>query len=241
MRTRSWRCALVIAVAGLAAGLAHGGDWPQFGGPERDLHAPAGETVSAWAAAGPKIAWDRELGGGFSAVSAVGDTLYTMWRDDEGEHVGAFEAATGKTTWSYLLDDRVFPDAKGGDGPRATPTIVGDALFTIGAHGVMVSLDRADGSLRWRKDVVKDFAGGTPKFGYSESLLVSHGKVFVVGGSAGQALIALSAADGSVRWKTGDYLAAGRLAGDRTRRILGRRHRSTPPRHPQATLGEVAW
>src|SRR5262249_22420020 len=78
---------LLLAVLFLpnSATLAQSADWPQWGGPQRNFKAPATgpETrlAATWPEAGPRRLWQRELGGGFSAIAAEGDKLFKVCRN----------------------------------------------------------------------------------------------------------------------------------------------------------------
>ena len=60
--------------------------------------------ASNWPATGPRRLWRRDLGEGYSAISAEGGKLFTMYRKDEQEVAIALDSATGKTLWEYAYD-----------------------------------------------------------------------------------------------------------------------------------------
>lgn len=75
--------------------------WPQFVGPRQDFSCEPVELALEWPTEGPKQIWSRPLGDGYSAISVLGDRLYTMYRDDDEEIVIALDAASGKTIWEH--------------------------------------------------------------------------------------------------------------------------------------------
>ena len=61
-------------------------------------------------------------------------------------------------------------------------------------------LDAAAGKRVWKKNLVSDFGGGVPQWGYSESPLVDGGNVVVTPGNK-TGMVALEADTGEVAWK----------------------------------------
>ena len=79
----------------------------------------------------------------------------------------------------------------GGEGPRATPTVVSNRVFTFGATGILNCLDFATGKLIWSRDIVKESDGEPPEWGATSSPLVVDDLVIVHGGQGGHSLVAL--------------------------------------------------
>ena len=169
----------VGALALLAATPSPAQDWPWFRGSAREGTVRVDGILRSWGETGPREIWRREIGGGYSSVSAVGDRLYTMAGEGEQEVVLAIDAATGETVWSTAIGTtgEAFPE----NGPRATPTVVGDRLFAASSQGDLAALALADGSVLWKKDL-KEW-GPPPRFGYSTSPFVDGDLVIVEGGS----------------------------------------------------------
>ena len=94
--------------------LVSAADWPQLRGPRADGKVRGGKLDGPWPESGPKKLWSVPLGGGFSAISAVGGKLYTLASDSESEFLLAFDAVSGKELWRHRTDD-MRPD-RFGDG-----------------------------------------------------------------------------------------------------------------------------
>lgn len=88
-----------------------------------------------------------------------------------------------------------------GDGPRGTPTIDGDRLYAEGGSGDLCCLDAATGKTLWHRNLVKDFGGGRPGWGYSESPLVVEKLLIVTPGGSQGTLMALDKLTGDVVWR----------------------------------------
>jgi outer membrane protein assembly factor BamB len=108
--------------------------------------------------------------------------------------------------WAHHDNARFF-ESNAGAGPRATPTLRGDRVYTLGATGRLNALDAGTGVVAWSRDAAAD-GPGTPSMGGGERLKVPDwgfsGSPLAVGdllivAVAGQ-LIAYDAASGTPRW-----------------------------------------
>jgi len=219
-----------VALAGLA-GLIAATDalqaqntsqtWLQWGGPSRDFVIEAEGLAEAWPAAGPPVMWSRPLGTGHSAILADGARLYTMYRAGDGrartgpwdaeEAVIAVDAASGRTIWEHKYPSKV-EDFSFGAGPHATGLIVGDRLFTIGTNKQLFAFDKQSGKVLWSHDLPKAFDAPTllirpvVKAGYGCTPIAYRDTIICFVGGPGQAVVAFRQHDGSVAWKSGDFL-----------------------------------
>ncbi|MFT5466269.1 MAG: outer membrane protein assembly factor BamB/Ca2+-binding EF-hand superfamily protein [Verrucomicrobiales bacterium] len=89
-----------------------------------------------------------------------------------------------------------------GDGPRGTPTIVGDKIYTEGGNGDVTCLSVEDGSTIWHVNLMTDFGGGRPGWGYSESALVVGDHVIVTPGGKDGTVVALNKETGDLVWRS---------------------------------------
>jgi outer membrane protein assembly factor BamB len=207
------RLAIVIAVGPLLAmplpTVADGigsPSWLQWGGPSRDFQAPAGELATSWPEGGPEKLWSRPLGEGHSAVLFEEDRLYTMHRIGENEVVICLDAATGETIWERAYKVEYQGLTQYGTGPRSTPLLVGDRLFTVGATGRMHALDKRDGKVLWSRELWGDeFDGNRLGHGYASSPLAYRDTVIGPVGGLGAALVAFDQKSGEVRWQAHSF------------------------------------
>lgn len=208
------RFAVVLAV-GLLVGFQQstladeGGSlaWLQWGGPGRDFHAPAGELAAEWPEGGPEKLWSRALGEGHSAVLFDGGRLYTMHRVGEKEAVICLDAGTGETVWESAYEAQYQSGLRQyGTGPRSTPLIVGDLLFTVGVAGHMHAFDKNDGKVLWSRNLWGEELGGSRLgHGYASSPLAYLDTVIVPVGGPGAALVAFDQRSGEIRWRAHDF------------------------------------
>lgn len=182
------------------------GDWPQWGGPQRDFKSDVKGLAARWPASGPPQLWRRPLGEGHSAIVAEGGRLFTMYRQSEKEVVIALDARTGKTLWEYSYVMPTFPklDLSYGSGPHATPLVAGNLLYTAGTTGKLLCLEKTTGKLRWEYDLWKGAASAVINVGYSSSPLVYKNTLIVQAGGP-RSLMAFDLSSGRVIWQALNY------------------------------------
>ena len=201
--------ALVLALVLPAIVFAEPTDnWTQWGGPGTDFKAPAEGIADSWGEFGPKQLWSRELGDGYSTILVEDDRLYTMYRHDDQEAVICMDKATGETIWEHRYDHDPHPNhaTQFGTGPRATPLIAGDRIFTIGVAGMMHSLKKEDGEVVWAHNLWGAVFGGNKlPHGYSSSPIDYGDTVIALVGGEGKSIVAFNKTDGSVAWQNMSY------------------------------------
>ncbi len=177
-------------------------DWPQWGGPNRNWVSTSKGLAATWPATGPRKLWSRPLGAGHSAIITSGNTLYTMYSAGQQEVVIALAADTGKTIWEHKYDaPPTGLNLEYGAGPHSTPLLVGDLLYTVGATGKLLALDKKTGKVAWSQELWKEHGGTRMDRGYSCSPIAYKNTVILMLGGPGQTLIAFNQKDGTVAWK----------------------------------------
>jgi outer membrane protein assembly factor BamB len=182
--------------------------WTQWGGPNRNFQTEASGLKDQWPAAGPKVIWKRPLGEGYSSPAVENGVLYTMYGKPRQEVVLGADAATGKTLWEHATSMTFNSDAQDmGNGPYATPLVVGDRLFTTGVAGRLQCLEKKTGKLLWTQQLWLDHKGTRLMYGYAASPIAFRDTVIVPVGGQSRALMAFRQADGSVAWSRNDFAA----------------------------------
>ena len=185
---------------------APGVPWTQWGGPHRNFHTEATGIKETWPAAGPRVVWKRPLGEGFSSTAVENGILYTMYGKPREEVVLAADAETGKTLWEHTTPMTFQTDyAEMGNGPYATPLVVGERVFTAGVAGRLQCLEKKTGKLLWTQQLWDDHKGSRLMYGYASSPIAFRDTVIVPVGGAGKALMAFQQADGKVAWSRNDF------------------------------------
>ena len=116
--------------------------------------------------------------------------------------VFALDAAGGGVRWERELGPRLR-DGRG-NGPRGTPTVAGDSLYALTGMGDLARVALADGSVRWRRNILDDFDQRNISWGISESPLIEGDWVVVMPGGDGGAIAALDRETGETVWTSGD-------------------------------------
>ena len=209
--------------AGGQAAYSTAGEWRQWGGPNRNFISAATGLAERWPDGGPPLLWTRPLGLGHSAIVVDQGTLYTMYRPgpetrrrgswESREIVIAMDAASGDTLWEHEYPSRPL-HFQFGAGPHATPLVVDDLLFTAGTNKQLHAFDKTTGRIVWSHDLVADY-GAPPTLirpavtaGYACSPIAYKDTIIVQVGGTGQAAMAFRQSDGSLVWKSGDFLTA---------------------------------
>ncbi len=176
-------------------------DWPRFLGPTRDGVVP---VPLVWPADGPKSLWSVDVGRGWSGPVVASGKVILHHRRDRRAVLDCLDLATGKTVWSSGHDTDYTDAFDFDNGPRATPAVVGDRIYTFGAEGVAACFELATGKLVWSVDVVKTFRGGKGFFGFACSPLVEGNAVILNVGGKEAGVVALDTATGKTLWTATD-------------------------------------
>ena len=175
-------------------------EWPGFRGPGRDGVVSGVVLAEDWQESPPRELWRIRVGPGWSSFAVAGRRIFTQEQRGELEAVVAYDADSGAELWAYEYPSRFF-EAMGGVGPRATPTLAGGMLFTLGAEGILHRLDPESGTVVWQADLRDDSEREPPIWGFSSSPLVVDGVVIVhAGGEGDRGVLAYGIDDGRLRW-----------------------------------------
>jgi outer membrane protein assembly factor BamB len=179
-----------------AAVSGYGDDWPVWRGPDRN--GISKET--GWNPKGAKTLWTKELGVGYSSVSVKDGKLYTMGHESTDDKTGkdvvyCFDARSGEKIWNYS-----YPCQTGQfKGPRATPVIDGDRVYTVSQEGLVICFDAASGKINWQTRVLKETGNTNIKWGVSSSAVIEGDLILLNIGDAG---VAIDKNSGAVKWKS---------------------------------------
>lgn len=172
--------------------------WPQWRGPFRDGVSRERGLLASWQKGGPRLLWTAEnLGIGFSGPAIVDGVLYTMGARDGRTSVLALRVADGSEIWAAPFGDAYVNGW--GDGPRGTPTVDGKRLYALAAQGELCCVNVESGKIEWERNLVRDFGGGVPNWGYCESPLVEGDRLLVTPGG-NQCIVALDKKSGRTIW-----------------------------------------
>lgn len=189
-------CFLATAV------FAHGADWPEFLGPNRDGTSPETGLLEKIPATGVPRLWSREVGTGYGAPSVRGGLLVLHHRIGNEEIVEAMDAASGETRWKHPYASSFIDPFGYNNGPRCTPLLTADRCYTFGAEGVLLCLELQTGRVVWRRDTQADFNIPEAFFGVGSSPILEGGLLIaMLGGQPNSGVVAFDAATGQTVWE----------------------------------------
>jgi len=211
---RLWIFSLVFATLAPAASAA---DWPQWLGPNRDSVWPETGILEKFPEEGPKVLWRTPISAGYAGPAVADGRVYVADRVlakgamnpadpfnkkdriNSTERVLCLDAKTGKELWKHEYDcpyQISYPA-----GPRCTPTIAGDKVYSLGAMGDLHCLDAKSGKVIWSKNFPKDYGAEVPTWGFCGHPLLYKDMVICVAGGQGSVAVAFDKETGAERWK----------------------------------------
>src|SRR5262249_26551653 len=116
--------------AGSAAPAADPGvSFAGYFGPERDGAVPDVKLARDWTARPPNLLWTRDVGAAWSGFAVARGRAVTQEQSGAEELVVCYDLTTGKPLWRHG-DATRYETVLAGEGPRASPVIDGDLVFT---------------------------------------------------------------------------------------------------------------
>jgi hypothetical protein len=170
---------ILTAIVLMGALNARAEDWPQFLGPMRDNSYAGNDLAATWPAGGPKTLWKKKVGAGWSGPVVAAGKLICFHRVADKETVECLDAASGKPIWKADYDSTYQDDFGFDPGPRSTPAIAGDRVYTFGAEGMLNCWQLSDGKRLWNVDTRKDLEAGKGFFGIVCSPLIEGDAVIL--------------------------------------------------------------
>ncbi len=200
-----WRGKVAESLTGSAptASGAFSRNYPQFLGPHRNGIVQGIKLARDWSKRPPQLLWRQPIGAGWSAFAVVGSSAVTQEQRGEYEMVVCYDLHSGRERWHHSDHDK-YESTLAGAGPRATPTIVEERVYTLGATGILNCLDLATGERIWSEDILYDSDAEIASWGMSGSPLVMGDLVVVsAGGQEGKSLVAYHKDTGERIWRGG--------------------------------------
>jgi outer membrane protein assembly factor BamB len=166
-------------------GTRRGGvDWPGFLGPGRDGKSPERGLVAPWPPGGPRLVWERRVGEGYAIGSVSRGRYFHFDRHGDTARLACLKSETGEELWRFEYPTG-YRDAFGYDGgPRCSPVVDGDRVYTLDPEGMLHGLRAADGAVVWKRDLVAAYHVVPNFFGVGCAPVVEGGLLIAqVGGS----------------------------------------------------------
>lgn len=179
--TFAWVITVLLAAP---AGHAATCEWPQWRGPDGNGISAESDWNPAAVSNGVPALWQTNVGEGYSSVSIAGGRLFTMANRDDRDIVFCLDAATGAEIWT-----RSYACPKGSyAGPRSTPAVDGASVYTVSREGDVLALDKNDGQILWKQNIVAAHGAKPPKWGHATSARIAGDLLLLNACVAGLAL-----------------------------------------------------
>ena len=195
MRNNHWTMTAMTTVL-LTATVAAVDEWPNWRGPNHDGIS----KESAWdpaAVSARKVAWEAEVGAGYSAVAVTKGKVYTAGNfNKDTDALSCLDAATGKPLWRHEYKEPLAPKYYAG-GCSATPTVHDGKVYFASKSGKVFCLNADTGKVLWNKE----FGRKAPTWGFASSALI-HGKAAIF--NVGRAGMAYDKDSGALLWSSAD-------------------------------------
>ena len=176
--------------------------YPQFLGPTRDGKLPGPHLARDWRKTPPQELWRHAVGSAWSGFAIEGGRAITQEQRGEKELIVCYDVTTGAELWTHA-DQARYATTIAGEGPRATPTIASQSVFTLGGTGILNCLDLASGKTVWSTNTIAGYGADIPDWGAACSPLVTKTAVIITVGGAGHALVAYDRMTGRTLWAAG--------------------------------------
>jgi len=176
-------------------------DWATFLGPSHNAESTETNLTRTLP---PPLVWEFEKGTGYASPAIVGNRLVFLHRRGNEEIVECLHPETGASHWRYRYPTS-FEDRYGyNNGPRSSPVIDEQRVFTVGAEGKLHCLDVASGKVVWKRDFASEYRVQQDFFGTGSTPLVSGRLLIVnVGAPGGPCVVGFDKATGREVWRAG--------------------------------------
>jgi outer membrane protein assembly factor BamB len=194
--------AALVVFAGIGVH-SYADEWPQWRGENRDGVWKETGVVEKFASDRLKLRWKMPVSNGYSGPTVAEGKVYLTDRviePEQVERVHAFDWQTGEKAWSYSYHCPYigvgYPD-----GPRASVLVEEGRAYSLGSMGHLYCFDAANGEVRWKKDLAKEFDIQMPIWGIASSPLIEGDLLIVQAGGKDACVVAFEKGTGNLAWK----------------------------------------
>ncbi|MEO2019114.1 MAG: PQQ-binding-like beta-propeller repeat protein [Fuerstiella sp.] len=192
------------------ANAATAADWTQWSGNDRLCNWNESGILDRFPEGGLQPTWTVKIGSGYSGPAVANGRVYVMdYRPQPEtktlealERLLCLDEKTGDIIWQHEWPTHYRRQLQSyATGPRATPLVDGDRVYTLGATGRIHCTDTATGKVIWEHDALEAFDALVPIFAVSASPIVWKDTVIFPCGGADGLLRALDRKTGESKWK----------------------------------------
>ncbi|MCK9204930.1 MAG: PQQ-binding-like beta-propeller repeat protein [Bacteroidales bacterium] len=169
----------------------------QWRGPSRTGVYDETNLLKEWPETGPALLWEYDnLGNGYGSPVITKQNIFINGEFDTVNYLLALDLQ-GKLLWKSKVGKEWIQNYPGA---RSTPTVMGDLIYVTTGLGQLACLETKSGKERWSVNMMSDFHGQPPRFGFSESVLVDGDRVYCSPGSRDTNIVALDRFTGKIIW-----------------------------------------
>jgi outer membrane protein assembly factor BamB len=185
-------------------------DWPNFLGPHHNGTSLETGLSKEWPEDGPPVLWKRSIGEGYGAPVVAKGKLLMFHRVGNEEVIDCVDAKDGsRTIWTHKYPTQYDDDFGYNGGPRSSPAIDGDRVYTFGAEGVLTCVEFETGERVWQRPVNKEYNVKKGFFGVGTAPVIEENLVLInVGGWNGAGVVAFDKNTGEEVWKASNDAAS---------------------------------
>jgi outer membrane protein assembly factor BamB len=190
-----------------------GVDWPIFLGPTRDSKSTEKGILTDWSDGKLKVLWQDELGTSYGIGTISQGRLFQLDRYGDQVRLYCLNAETGQELWRFEYPTD-YDDVVGyNNGPRCSPIVDGNRVYSFGAAGMLHCLRANDGKLIWKLDTTEKYNVVQNFFGVGSTPAIEGNLLIcMIGGSPSPYEV-----DGELRPAPANvYAADGDVSSDRT-------------------------
>ncbi len=198
-----------------------GNDWSGFLGLGDGKSSETGLNMN-WRLHPPRLLWHKRVGTGYAAPSIAKGRVLIFHRIDAPnkparfvERLSCCHSETGESLW-HVDSPTHYEDINGyGNGPRSTPVIDSDRVYTVSPSGSLECRQLLDGKLSWKVNLQKQFGRPPDTYGFGTTPVVFEDQlILVVGGtqvkgkSGACGVVAFDKRSGAMLYGVGNDLAS---------------------------------
>ncbi len=198
-------------------------DWNQWQGPNRDGTWKEQGTLDKFPEDGPKVLWRTKIANGYAGPAVADGRVFVadfvLEEGDDSPNPGkqnavsgkerllCLDAKTGKQLWKHEYECSYkisYPN-----GPRVTPTVDKDRVYTLGAEGHLFCLNVKNGDVIWKRSLKDEYKTAAPYWGFAAHPLIDGDTLYCVVGGKGSVAVAFDKNDGKEKWRALSAKTAG--------------------------------
>ena len=216
MHTRAYLLFGMIALGILGLRSSQAEDWPHWMGLGRDNVWTESGILERFPAGGPTVLWRAPIAGGYSGPAVANGRVYiTDYVTSDNVKVANFERkdfsgieralcldeTSGKILWKHEYPVKYSISYPAG--PRCTPAVDGDHVYTLGAEGDLFCFASQTGEVQWSKNLPAAYDTKTALWGYAAHPLVDGNRLITLAGGDGRHTVALDKETSEEIWRSG--------------------------------------